>query len=111
MKRSVALATVLVLCLAASGFAETASARLSLTVRPAVELRSLDATNVQLKIRLNRGAVGQVWTADTCTAAPADAQTVSRSGIHNVNVEGSGSRVCFVSTDGALSASLVISGR
>ena len=106
MRRSVALATLIVFGLASAGTAEIASARLSLVVRPAAQLSSTGPGQVQVKIRLNRGAVGQVWTADTCGTPPPDAQIISKSGIHNLQVEGARSRVCLASTDGTLSTSL-----
>lgn len=106
MRRSVTLATLIVFGLASAGIAESVSTRLTLTVQPAAQLSWTGAEQVQVKIRLNRGAAGQVWTADTCGTAPPDAQVIAKSGIHSVQVESSGSRVCLASTDGSLSTSV-----
>jgi len=106
MKQRVAWLALVVFGLASAGTAEIASTRLSLNVRPAAQLSLTGPGQVQVKIRLNREAAGQVWTADTCGTVPSGAQTISKSGIHNLQVEGAGSRVCLASTDGTLSTSL-----
>ena len=106
MRRSVAVATLVIFGLASVATAEIASARLSLVVRPAAELSLTGAEHVQVKIRLNRGASGRVWTADTCGTPPPGAQVIDKSGIHALQVESRGSRVCLASTDGVLSSSV-----
>lgn len=68
----------------------------------------LNAQTVQVTVRLNRGATARVWTADSCAAQPPEAQTITRSGVHAVTVEGPGSRVCLASDDGALTGYFTI---
>ena len=108
MRRLGALAVLTILGLASAGNADVASATVTVTVRPAAQLNLLGASQVQIKIRLNRGAEGRLWTADSCTAPPPEAQTISRSGVYTLPLEGAGSRVCLTSTDGTLSSSLAL---
>ena len=102
-----AIVTVVLLLSASTLFAQSPVSRVTVQVRPEMQLTSA-ASNVQLAVRLAPSAQAQVWRADACAAAPADAFLVAQSGKIQIPVTtlGTGSMVCAASTDGSLTQSL-----
>jgi hypothetical protein len=89
--------------------------RVTVQVRPEMQM-TLAASNVLLAVRLAPSVQAQVWSADSCAAAPANAVLVTQSGRIQIPLAslgttlGTGSMVCAASTDGALSKSLNLNG-
>jgi hypothetical protein len=102
--------TVLLLCSATLAFGQS-NTRVTVQVRPEMQM-TLASSNVLLTVRLASSVQAQVWSADSCAAAPANAVLVTQSGRIQIPLTtlgttlGSGSMVCAASTDGALTRSL-----
>jgi hypothetical protein len=108
MKYKMASNTVLLVLLSATmAFAQSPVTRVSVQVRPEMQLTPA-ASNVLLAARLAPSTQAQVWRADSCGAAPANAFLVTQSGRTPISLDalGAGSMVCAASTDGQLVRSL-----
>jgi hypothetical protein len=99
----------------AQGRAATTS--LVLQVRPE-ELLQEQNGSVVLKIRLARGTTARLWAANACTSPSQETHVITQSGIYSIplsafapvssNPSPGRTRVCLVSTDGALDDSLPV---
>jgi len=100
-------AAALLLLSTTIAFGQSRSSLVTVTVRPEMLLTPA-ASNVQLAVRLAPSVQAQVWAANTCNAAPADAFLVTRSGRVQIPISslGTGSIVCAASTDGNLAQSI-----
>jgi hypothetical protein len=112
-RKTVTATTLLLLVLSLSAtlaFGQPRSSSLTIQVRPEM-LLTPGASSVQLAVRLAPSVQAQVWRADTCAAAPADAFVVTQSGRTQISVAalGTGSKVCAASTDRTLLQSLDLS--
>lgn len=79
----------------------------SLVLHVAPELKVVQLSGMlQVKIRLARGATARLWTADDCSAAPANSFEVRASGIYNVPLRqfstATSGYACVFSSDGQL---------
>jgi hypothetical protein len=109
-KTAAALLLLSLFLSATVAFGQSRSARVTVQVRPEM-LLTPGSSSVQLAVRLAPSVQAQVWRADTCGAAPADAFVIAQSGRTQIPVAalGTGSKVCAASTDGTLIQSLDLS--
>jgi hypothetical protein len=92
--------------------ASQSSGQFSIVITPAAKL-IVEANNVDLKIRLAKGATAVLWAADDC-AIPEDGVTITRSGQYHFAVsdfaKGRPAEVCVVSSDGTARDSAPLRG-
>src|SRR5438309_1889300 len=110
MPKIAGLVAVMVFPLGVGAYAtRSTSLGLTVTVRPAVALTMQGAQAIGVQIRLAPQTKAKLWKSDECVLMPPDAYVISESGIYTVlltEIEGQGSKVCLVSSDGTLSASV-----
>ena len=104
------LLTVLVL-LQGMGVSATKSTSVGLmvSIRPAVVLTVQGTQAIGITIRLAAQTQAKLWRSDECFVIPATAYAIPESGVYSValmEINGKGSKLCLVSSDGALSVSV-----
>jgi hypothetical protein len=81
----------------------------TVSIRPAVVVKVQGAEAIGVTIRLAPQTQAKLWKGYECVVMPANAHVIAASGIYTVplsDIEGQGSQVCLVSTDGNLSVSV-----